>query len=59
MIARLIWEGREEMVPGWAIRWTSDRVMVVMPEPNPGGRPVERIAWLRADDVYRTVPRRT
>ncbi len=58
VIAHLVWDDREELLPGHAIRWTDTHVMVALVEPGatPGAR--ENYAWLRACDVFRTLPRR-
>ncbi|WP_198285553.1 hypothetical protein [Cellulosimicrobium cellulans] len=58
VIAHLVWEDREELLPGRAVRWTQSHVMVALIEPGatPGSR--ENHVWLRASDVFRTLPRR-
>lgn len=58
VIAHLVWDDREELLPGRAVRWTQSHVMVALVEPGatPGSR--ENHVWLRAGDVFRTLPRR-
>ncbi|WP_207207354.1 hypothetical protein [Xylanimonas protaetiae] len=57
-IVRLEWDGWDEMVPGWAIRWTDTLVLVMIPPPGAPSSTRELLLWVDADDVYRTIPRR-
>ena len=59
VIAHVVWDDREELLPGRAVRWTDSHVMVSLVDPDgsgAGGR--ENYVWLRAADVFRTLPRR-
>ncbi len=58
VIVRLAWPAGDELVPGRAIRWTEDHVMVMI---KPIGAPSstdELIVWLQTRDVYTSIPRR-
>lgn len=58
VIVHVVWDDREELLPGRAVRWTDSHVMVSLVDPDGprGGR--ENYVWLRAADVFRTLPRR-
>lgn len=58
VIVRLLWGTHEELMPARAIRWTDTHVMVVVRATSGPSNQHELIAWLRAEDVYRTIPRR-
>jgi hypothetical protein len=58
VIVRLVWATHEELLPARAIRWTTEQVMVIAKAPGAPSNAHELICWLRADDVYRTIPRR-
>lgn len=58
VIAHLVWETHEELIPGRAIRWTEKHVMVMV---RPVGAPSQisdLSVWLRIEDVFSTIPRR-
>lgn len=58
VIVRLAWPAGDELIPGRAIRWTDDHVMVmVKPVGAPSGTD-ELVVWLEARDVYTSIPRR-
>lgn len=58
VIVHLVWDTHEELVPGRAIRWTPTHVMVMI-KPLTGPKNAhELIVWLRAQDVFATIPRR-
>lgn len=55
VIVHVVWsDGGEEWRPARAIRWTETHVMVGWREERDGGTS-ERWAWLRAQDVMRSV----
>lgn len=58
VIVRLLWETHEELMPARAIRWTDSHVMVVVKPLTAPLNQHELLAWLRVEDVYRTIPRR-
>ncbi|MET3977399.1 hypothetical protein [Cellulosimicrobium sp. 4261] len=58
VIARLLWETHEELLPARAIRWTATHVMVVVKALTPPYNQHELVVWLRVEDVFRTIPRR-
>ncbi len=45
-------------MPARAIRWTDTHMTVSVRDPAAPANARELIAWLRADDVYTTIPRR-
>ena len=57
VIVRTLWRDREEFVPGRAIRWTTEHVMVCWLT-DPADVRSERCHWFRADDVSTTLPKR-
>ncbi|HWK92615.1 MAG TPA: hypothetical protein VNR17_10195 [Luteimicrobium sp.] len=57
VIARLLFHEREELVPARAIRWAEGRVLVLWLADGQDPKS-ELLFWLRAEDVYRTIPRR-
>lgn len=58
VIVRLAWPAGDELIPGRAIRWTGDHVMVmVRPVGAPSGTD-ELVVWLETRDVYTSIPRR-
>ncbi|WP_264032191.1 hypothetical protein [Cellulosimicrobium sp. SH8] len=59
VIVRLLWETHEELLPARAIRWTDTHVMVVIKPLEPPYNQHELIAWLRVEDVFRSIPRRS
>jgi hypothetical protein len=58
VIVRLEWPENDEWVPGRAIRWSSGCVMVLCHPPGAPSQTDELTVWLRARDVYTSVPRR-
>lgn len=58
MIVRLLRPSHEVLLPARAVRWTSEYVIVSIAPIGGPDRARELYVWLRADDVYRTVPRR-
>ncbi|WP_069385975.1 hypothetical protein [Cellulosimicrobium cellulans] len=58
VIVRLLWHTHEELIPARAIRWTDSHVMVMVKPTTGPTNAHELLVWLRAADVYRTIPRR-
>ncbi len=58
VIAHLVWTTHEELIPGRAIRWTPTHVMVMIKPVTGPTNQHELVVWLRAHDVYATIPRR-
>ena len=58
VIAHLVWETHEELMPGRAIRWTPTHVMVMIKPLTGPSNQHELIVWLPAHDVFATIPRR-
>ncbi|SKC77667.1 hypothetical protein [Krasilnikoviella flava] len=58
VIVRLLWPTHEELMPAEAVRWTKGHVQVAVIEVGAAQGATELYVWLRASDVYRTIPRR-
>lgn len=56
VIARLVWAAEdEEWLPAHAIRWTATHVMVVWDVEDQVGQLRQHAAWLRSEDVKRSI----
>jgi hypothetical protein len=55
VIARLVWPGAVELVPGLANRWTRTHVLVTRSVRDAEGRATEELLWLPAGDVRRSI----
>jgi hypothetical protein len=55
VIARLVWPGAIELIPGIANRWTRTHVLVTRSVPDQDGRAREELLWLPAVDVRRSI----
>lgn len=58
VIVRLAWPAGDELIPGRAVRWAEDHVMVMVRPVGAPARTDELIVWLRTRDVYTSIPRR-
>lgn len=58
VIARMVWDRAEELMPARAIRWTPTAVLVRIQAPGTEPGQPEVVSWLRVPDVSSSIPPR-
>lgn len=58
VIARMVWDQAEGLMPARAVRWTPTAVLVRIQAPGADPGQPEMVGWLRVPDVSSSIPRR-
>jgi hypothetical protein len=58
VIARMVWDQAEELMPARAVRWTLTAVLVRIQAPGADPGQSELVSWLRVPDVSSSIPPR-